>query len=107
MPTTIETILCSPEAWGSEEIFCTPEAAAVLVASLSQETDFEGVTIDDMTTYTLRPDGRYEGCTGWTDGFTRQLVDIVSLDHLGGGDFTVTDRESETRRRGPHGMEAV
>jgi hypothetical protein len=106
MPT-IETILCSPEAWGSEKIFCTPEAAAVMVASLSQQTDFEGVTIDDMTTYTLRPDGRYEGCTGWTDGFTRQLVDIVSFDRLGGGDFTVTDCESETRRRGPHGMEAV
>lgn len=73
-----ETVYRTPEEWGAQVFFASKEDAKQVINELRSECGWD-VSINDLLSYTLRPDGRYEGESDWGDGFRTECVHLVEL----------------------------
>jgi hypothetical protein len=100
-----EIVFCTPGEWGVQIYVDSLQRAKPIVEDLRQlGGGFETASVDDLETYSLRPDGRYEGEGEWSNGFTRQAVPIVTLTPQPDGTLLETDCETEIRQHSPGGM---
>ena len=97
-----EIVFCTPDSWGVRVYVDSLQRAKPIIEELRQLSGgFETASVDDLETYSLRLDGRYEGEGEWSDGFTRQAVPIVTLTPQPDGTLLETGCETEIRNLQP------
>ena len=94
-----EIVFRTPDSWGARIYVESLQKASQIIQELRElRSGFETASVNDLWTYSLRPDGRYEGEGDWSKGVTCVPVPIVTLVPQPDGTLLETNCETEIRK---------